>query len=150
MRNYMDAILFSANPDWVDVNDAIEHLKTHSELYWEVPFPINKNKYESPINIEGYISGDQVKWVATIKNIVPFSPSHYEDEKFAKEIKLQKWINEWKLNLDGTKNKHWKNALVMTRIKACQYDTLKFEKYSGGLVKLPPQGYIRVLQPKIT
>jgi hypothetical protein len=39
----MDAILFSAKPSWVDVNDGISHLASQSELYWEVLFPINVN-----------------------------------------------------------------------------------------------------------
>jgi len=34
----VDAILFSANPDMVTVDDAIRYLADHKELYWEVPF----------------------------------------------------------------------------------------------------------------
>ena len=45
----MDAILFSAKPSWVDVNDGISHLASQSELYWEVLFPINVNQFQFPI-----------------------------------------------------------------------------------------------------
>jgi hypothetical protein len=32
----MDAIVFSANPDVENVDDAVRHLSDHEEIYWEV------------------------------------------------------------------------------------------------------------------
>ena len=37
-----DAILFSAKPSMVDVDDARKHLGDHKELCWSVGFPIAK------------------------------------------------------------------------------------------------------------
>jgi len=33
-----DAILISANPSMVDVDDAMRHLEEHAQLYWSVGF----------------------------------------------------------------------------------------------------------------
>jgi hypothetical protein len=49
----MDAILFSANPTMVKVDDAIRHLSDHEELYWEIGFSINRERFLYPIL--GYI-----------------------------------------------------------------------------------------------
>ena len=51
----MDAILFSANPSMVTVDDAIRHLSNHDELYWEVGFRITgKQVRVSNIRIYAY------------------------------------------------------------------------------------------------
>jgi hypothetical protein len=44
-----DAILFSASPSMVDVDDARRHLVDHKELYWTVGFPIAKDQFSFPI-----------------------------------------------------------------------------------------------------
>lgn len=51
----MDAILFSANPNVVIVGDAIKHLSDHEELYWEVGFRIDRDKFYYPMY--GFIEG---------------------------------------------------------------------------------------------
>jgi hypothetical protein len=143
----MDAILFSANPNMANVDDAIKHLTSNRELYWGVLFPIDAKKFIYPMRGYIHISGDQVKYVATIQNIVQFSRDHYEDEKISKSVKPALWIKEWKENIDGFQNRPWKNALVITHIEPFVYNTLEFMKYGDGLVKHAPQGYIRVIPP---
>lgn len=143
----MDAILFSANPTMVMVDDAIRHLAEHDELYWSVPFSIDRNKFAYPILGYMHICGDQVEYVATIKEIIPFSPQHYEDKELSQKVKPAIWSREWEENLENCRSYPWKNALVMTHIEPFSYNTYWLEKYGGGAVRLPPQGYIRVLPP---
>lgn len=131
----MDAILFSADPSKVNVDDAIRHLSDHEELYWEVGFRISRRQCERfayPILGYIHICGEQVKYVATIKNIVPYSPSHYEAR-----FKPIQWLSDQYCP--------WRNALLMTHIKPFSCNTCDFQKYEGGYVKNAPQNYIRVL-----
>ncbi len=146
----MDAILFSANPRRVQVKDAIDHLINHGELYWEVGFSIKRKEFSFPIFGYIHICGNQVKYIATIKDIIPFSPSHYEDEILSREIKPAVWIREWKYNINSCKYYPWKNALIITKIESFSFNTYQIEKFKGGPVRHPPQGYIRVLPPTIT
>jgi hypothetical protein len=138
-------ILFSArDPEMVDVDDAIAHLKSHSKLYWEVMFPIIKDQFRYPIKGYIHICGRQVEYVAEIEDIIPFSRSHYEDESSASKFKPQCWIDGWKADLQASRNMPWKNALIMTSIKPFRYDTYKFKMLNGKFVTHPPQKYIRV------
>ncbi len=66
----MDAILFSARRDMVTVDDAIRHLADHDELYWEVPFQIDKEKFSFPMLGLIHISGEQVEYRVTIADII--------------------------------------------------------------------------------
>lgn len=143
----MDAILFSANPTMVTVDDARRHLSDHEKLYWEVGFSIDRNRFVYPILGYIHLCGGQVEYVATIQDIVPFSPSHYEDKELSKRVKPAQWLREWEENLDNCRFYPWKNAFVMTDIKPFSYNTYDFQKYEGGPVKHAPQNYIRVLQP---
>src|SRR3989339_462463 len=142
-----DAILFSVDPTIGNINDAIQHLASHNELYWEVKFPIMLEKFAFPI--EGYIhiKGERVKYKATISNIVPFDHKHYEDGRISKAIKPQPWIKEWEENIDQCRDQPWRNHLVITHIEPFEYDTYKLNKYENGHIKLPPQGYVRVIPP---
>lgn len=141
----MDAILFSANPTMVKVDDAIRHLSDHEELYWEVGFKIDRDRFVYPILGYIHICGGQVEYVATIQDIVPFSPRHYEDKEFSKKVKPAPWLMEWSKNVANCRSYHWKNAFVMTHIEPFSSNTYNFQKYEGGAVRHPPQGYIRVL-----
>lgn len=143
----MDAILFSANPSMVTVDDAIRHLADHEELYWEVGFRIGKNGFSYPMLGFMHISGAQVEYRVTIRDIVPFSLEHYEDKRLAERVKPKPWLREWKENLKDVRSYPWKNALVMTEIVPFSYDTYSFHKYDGTSVQKPPQGYVRVLPP---
>ena len=135
-----DAILFSANPSMVDVDDARRHLEDHKELYWTVGFPIAKDQFSFPIFGFIHISGGQVEYRALVNDIVPFSANHYEDSSW----KPAAWRERWKNDPD---ERAWKNSLVMTEISPFSFETYQFEKYGGGLITHPPQGYVRVIPP---
>ena len=143
----MDAILFSANPSMVTIDDAIRHLADHEELYWEVGFRIAKNGFSYPMLGFMHISGAQVEYRVTIRDIVPFSLAHYEDKKLAERVKPKPWLREWRENLNDVRSYPWKNALVMTEIVPFSHDTYSFHKHDGLSVKKPPQSYVRVLPP---
>jgi hypothetical protein len=135
-----DAILFSASPSMVDVDDARRHLEDHRELYWTVGFPIAKDQFSFPIFGFIHVGGGQVEYRALVNDIVPFSASHYEDPS----LKPTPWRERWKKQPN---ERAWKNNLVMTEIVPFSFDTYQFEKYGGGLVTHPPQGYVRVIPP---
>ena len=146
----MDAILFSARqPDMVVVDDAKRHLDNHDELYWEVGFRILRDNFSYPLLGFIHIKGEQVKHKVIIKDIIPFSPEHYENQHIAERIKPGIWLNEWKNNIGDCRNYPWKNALVMTHIEDFPYNTYQFLKYKDHqFVTKPPQSYIRVLPPE--
>ena len=136
----MDAILFSANPKFVDVKDAIDHLKSHEELYWEVPFRIKHENFEYPLDGYIHICKGQVEFKVTIQDILPFSKEHYEDKRFKPEL----WLREWRENINV---KRWKHALVITHIEPFSCDTYDFRKSKDGeYIKKPPRNYIKVIQ----
>ena len=135
----MDAILFSANPSIVDVDDAREHLDDHKELFWSVGFRIVKDKLSFPIFGFIHVRGGQVEYRARIADIIPFSPNHYENP----EVKPESFREGWKRN-----HEPWKNELVMTEIVPFSFDTYSFRKCPGGeLVKQPPEAFVRVFPP---
>ncbi len=144
----MDAILFSANPNIVKVDDAIRHLENHDELYWEVGFTVIRDHFVYPMLGFIHIKGGQVEYKVTIKDIIPFSPEHYESQPLAEMVKPEPWLKEWKHNLNDTRLHPWKTAIIMTNIEPFSYDTYKLRKYDGKPITLPPQGYIRVLPPE--
>jgi hypothetical protein len=143
----MDVILFSARPTLVDVNDAINHLSNHEELYWEVGFRIIPNQFHYPLLGYIHICSRQVEYVATIKAIIPFRKSHYEDKNLSIRVKPAKWLKDWKENKNHIRDYPWKYELVMTNIDLFPCNTYKFKKYNGDLVKNAPRNYTRVLQP---
>ena len=145
----MDAILFSANPSMVDIDDARKHLEGHKELYWEVFFPIAekaKDQFSFPIFGFIHIKRGQVEYRALVADIFPHSADHYESESVAARVKPKSWRQLYN-NDPIERARPWKNTLVMTEIIPFSFDTYKFSKYSGGLIKLPPQGYVRVIPP---
>jgi hypothetical protein len=142
------AILFSADPRTVTVDDAARHLADHEELYWEVGFQILRDKFVYPLYGFIHIMGRQVEYRATIRKIVRFSSAEYEDETFGAEVKPGLWIREWKENINQVRARSWKNSLVMTEIVPFSYDTYSFKKYDGTKIKRPPETYIRVLLPE--
>jgi hypothetical protein len=134
----MDAILFSANPSMVIVDDAIQHLASYAQLYWEVGFSI---KYETLVfPMLGYIHvcGQQVQYKVMIQNIIPFSRRHYEDPVFSRTVKPEPWIREWIENIGNTRAHSWRNALVLTMIEP--FIALpEFRKLDGSPVIRAPQ-----------
>ena len=144
----MDAILFSAKPSIVNVDDAIRHLADHKELYWEVGFRINKVCFSYPMLGFIHISGAQVEYRVTICDIVPFSLGHYENEELAERVKPKPWLRDWKENRNDIRSHRWRNVLVMTEITPFSYVTCSFHKYVDDTpVRSPPQGGVRVLPP---
>jgi hypothetical protein len=143
----MDAILFSAKPSVVDMDDVIRHLEDHEELYFEVKFAIDKSKYRFPLLGLVHISGDQVRYCVKISDIIAFSPTHYQNATLAERVKPQRWILEWKANLDNCQHWNWRCALVMTHIEEYSYNTWTLQKFEGGLVRQPPQQYIKIVPP---
>jgi hypothetical protein len=141
------AILFSANPNMVVVDDARNHLADHKELYWSVGFRIANHNFSFPIYGFIHIRGGQVEYRSTIRDIIPFSPSHYEDQRLASRVKPEPWIRQWQDNVDGFRSRPWKNVFVITEIVPFSYDTYAFEKCDGTKVRKPPENYIRVLPP---
>jgi Endonuclease NucS len=149
-QQVMDAILFSANPNMVSVDDAIRHLADHKQLYWSVGFQIVRENFSYPMYGFMHISGGQVEYRATICDIIPFSRAHYEDEALAPRVKPGPWIREWKVSVNEARSRDWKNALVITEIVPFSYATCSFEKPDGTRVQTPPNGYVRVLPPDHT
>ncbi len=143
----MDAILFSADPNMVKVDDAIRHLSNYDELYWEVGFPVVRDRFKYPMIGFIHIKGNQVEHEVIIKDIIPFSPEHYESQPLAEMVKPEPWLKEWKDDVNGTFSHRWKTAIIMTDIKPFSYDTYSLLKYDGNPVTHPPQKYVRVLQP---
>ena len=140
-----DAILFSANPNMVVVDDAVKHLATHEKLYWEVGFRIDKNRFSYPLFGFIHICGGQVEYRVIISDIVPFSPDQYEGT-LAEQVKPEPWRKEWDENLNNVRSYHWKYALVMTEIVPFSYYTPAFRKVGGKPVR-PPQSYVQVRLP---
>jgi hypothetical protein len=142
-----DAILFSANPSLVDIDDAITHLEQHTELYWSVGFRIaktTKDTFSFPLFGFMHISGHrQVQYRALVTNILRFSSKDYENPL----VKPEPWRQAWKDNNNNIRSRPWKNQLVMTEIVPFSFDTYLFQKYDGALIKHPPQGYVCVLLP---
>jgi len=144
----VDAILFSANPNMVSVDDARKHLAEHKELYWSVGCGIAaKHNFSYPIYGFIHIRGGQVEYRATIRDIIPFSPRHFEDEALALQVKPEPWIRQWKDKGSSYRSRPWKNVFIITEIVPFSYDTYEFEKWDGTKVRKPPQNYIRVHSP---
>ena len=145
---FMDAILFSADPNIVDIKDAICHLEINSKLYFEVKFPIIKSHFTFPIAGFIHIRGDQVRYVANIQDILPFSREHYENPTIANTVKPTRWIEKWFQNVKNGGIIEWKYALVITKISEFNHVTSLLQKPNGKLVVHPPQNYIKILVPK--
>jgi hypothetical protein len=143
----VEAILFSANPNMVDLDDARNHLADHNELYWSVGFRIARHNFSYPIYGFIHIRGGQVEYRSTIRDIIPFSPRHYEDKTLAPKVKPEPWIRQWQDNIDGFRSRPWKNVFVITEIVPFSYDTYEFDKCDGTKVRKPPENYIRVQLP---
>jgi hypothetical protein len=134
-----DAILISANPSMVEMDDALRHFNTHPELYWSVGVRINKAKFTFPIYAFIHISGHgRVEYRALVRDIIPFSPNHYE----MPTVKPEEWRND-----PGRPIHNWRNSLVMTELVPFSLETGRFNKPDGERVLHAPEGYIRVVPP---
>ena len=143
----MDAILFSANLRLVEIKPAINHLLSNEELYWEVGFKINPQRFKYPMFGFIHICGSEVCHRVIINNIIGFSRSHYEDKELSRRVKPPEWIEEWRINKNNIRNYHWNSVFVIMYIESMSFNTNKFLKYEGGLVTKAPQNYVRVVNP---
>ncbi len=138
----MDAILFSAK---VNVDDAKKHLdEGHEKLYWATTFRILKDKFLFPI--QGFIhqKGKQVEYEATIVDIIPYNPAHYEDPALSEKVKPARWRITGEKNLNNAID-----TLVITKIERFSIETTSLRKYDGTPVKKAPQGnYTRIRPPR--
>jgi hypothetical protein len=143
-----DAILISANLTMVDVDDAVHHLESNKELYWSVMFPIDTGQFRFPIYAFIHISRRQIEYRALVDRIIPFSPTVF-DGPLAEHVKPRSFRDLW--NSDPIERaRPWKKDLVFTEIVPFSFNTRHVEKYAGGKVTHPPQGYIRVIPPNET
>ncbi len=138
----MDAILFGSNPRVGDIADAIKHLADHKELYWTVGFKIAKKYFSFPLLGFIHVAGKQVEYKATINQILPFEPAHYENAA----VKPESWRQEWK---DVKRRPHLpqENTFIITQIERVSCEATSFKKPGGGSVTHAPQSYVRVLPP---
>lgn len=147
----MDCILFSANPKIANMSDAIKHLAEKNEkLYFEVTFPIETERFSFPIAGFIHISGQRVRYVARIEGILPFSIEHYAPRTVGQAVKPDKWLTEWRENVNDIRSRPWKHALVITDIMRFEYDTCSLYFLKGRdrkQVTHPPQKYVKVLPP---
>lgn len=130
-----------------NVDDAVRHLLSKSSLYWSVGFPIDKSQFKFPICGYMHISGDQVRYRATIDDIIAFSPNHFEDPTLAIRVKPEAWRKEWDANLNDTRSHPWRNVFDISEIVPYSADTYRFLKCDGTRVTHPPQSYVRVASP---
>jgi len=141
----MDAILFNARPHMVNVEDAINHLVDHKNLYWAVGFNISKKNFSFPML--GFIhmvgEGHNADYKIIIDNILSFDPAHCEDEN----IKPASFRRNWNDNVDNCRSHPWKNELVISRITHFLSDITSFKKLDGQPITLV-RGYVRVMPPE--
>ncbi len=122
----------------------MRHLADHEQLYWEVGFKIKRDKFSYPMLGYIHVCGGQVEYVATIQDILPFSPAHYEYKESGAQIKPLLWLQEWAENINNCRSRRWKNALVITRLEPFSYNTYTLHQYDGRPVTKAPQNYTRV------
>jgi hypothetical protein len=142
----MDAILFSADPRKVDVEDAIKHLSKHKQLYWSVGYPIVKSGFKFPIVGFIHIKGREVEYKAIIEDNIPFSSDHFDDplaERVKPKTFRQDWENDPKEGLRRSKT-----VLIMTKLRPFSFKTLSFRLHNGHWIKVPPQRYAGVIPPR--
>lgn len=139
-----DAILFSANPKMVDIDDARRHLEDHGKLYWTVGFRVAKDakaQFSFPILGFIHIAGvKRVEYRAMIVDIVPFAPHHYENPLFKPASFRERWKNNPNQEPRTT-------SLIMTELVPFSYETSRFEKPEGGPIQWSRRSYVRVAPP---
>jgi hypothetical protein len=139
-RVLVDAILFSATRNRTRIDDAITHLADHKEIYWSMPLAILKDQFTFPMYGLIHVTGGQVEYLATIRDILPFS-----QDQFNPSVKPEAWITGQEKN-----PKEYLSSLVITEIVPFSYPTLSLKKSDGTDVRAAPQGgYVRIVLPDI-
>jgi hypothetical protein len=94
-----------------------------------------------------HISGDRIRYVARIEDMLPFSREHYETATVAEAVKPLLWLRQWQENVGNVQSDPWKHALVITDIVPFEYDAYLLQRSNGKRVMHPPQSYIKILPP---
>jgi len=143
----MSSILFSVNPEEVNMSDALNHLKSYGQIYFTVKFPVVISQFSFPmvgfIHISRQKKERKVRYVAEITSIVPFLPAHFEDPR----LKPDPWRMEWEEKKNIKEWNRWKNSFVISKIVPFECNTLAIKKADGTPLKNPPQSYTKVLSP---
>ena len=139
------AILFSADPKIVDINNAIVHLKNNKRLYWEVGYPINKHNFQFPIVGYIHIKDDKTRYRVTIEDIEPFREEHYTGPD-ANKIKPKEWIEYYKTHPEETER--WESCYVITKLEVLSepLETTIIKKIDGANAS-QPRSYTRIIDP---
>jgi hypothetical protein len=93
-----------------------------------------------------HISGDQVRYVAYIRDIVEYESKHHDDPAFAPLVKPQKWLEAVRAAMDQDPPP-WRMSLIITRLVPFDCATLAMRKADGGSLTLAPQKYCAVREP---
>jgi hypothetical protein len=101
-----------------------------------MPLAILKDQFTFPMYGLIHLTGEQVEYRATIRDILPFSPDHYNPS-----VKPEAWREN---------PKEYKSSLLITEIVPFSYPTLSLKKPDGTDVRAAPQGgYVRIVLPDI-
>jgi hypothetical protein len=119
--------------------DAEEHLLSHEELYWCVPFNLKLDEYTLPITALLHVKSQGVRYKLKINKVLDFQPQHFENPK----TKPLKWIEEY-----NEIKKKWCKTLVITEMQPFDYETTMIKKINGELTKNAPQKYTKIIIPK--
>jgi hypothetical protein len=105
-----------------------------------MPLAIVKNQFTFPMYGLIHLTGEQVEYLATIRDILPFS-----QDQFNLSVKPEVWNTEQEEN-----PKEYVSSLVITEIVPFSYPTLSLKKSDGSDVRATPQGgYVRIVLPEI-
>ena len=124
----MDAIFLTRTRKHLWLRNGVKHLDGHHELYWGVGFLI-KRRFSFPIYGYVHMKGGQVEYRASIRDIVEFSPDHYEDSSIEPESwRLPENRGTWKSEFSDDRDRAFlvRDALVLKmRRHKCQERTGK-------------------------
>jgi hypothetical protein len=137
------AILFSANPKMVDLQDAMDHLTTNRELYWATGAQMKRGNFAFPLLGLIHVNGVGGSYQSLICDIIPFSTAHFNDSSVKPRSFRERWEHD-----PRERDRPWKFELVMTQLSPLSFDTLKLERLEGGFVKIAPRNYVRVIPPE--
>lgn len=144
MTKPIEAILFSVDSGFADVDDAVRHLGEHKSLHWSVGFPVVKDQFAFPIFGFMHVTGaGQVEYKALITDVLPFDARDYDEPQYKPEA----WRLNWDKNIHNMRSRPWKTTFVITEIIPFSFETTKFTRVGGAPVKSPPRSYIRVMLP---
>ncbi|HSV01372.1 MAG TPA: hypothetical protein VLI91_14825 [Roseiarcus sp.] len=87
------AILFSADPTMVIMEDAVAHLRINRELYWAAGFESTGKTFNSQ-SLGSLMLAVRACFLAEINDIIPFLVEHFNDAS----IKPASFRDRWEKN----------------------------------------------------